>query len=364
MSEQLRIVHEREIAFEISDLLFRSAIDAPVFYSSGMLRTWITVTGGSFELAVLEKNNIPLIALPMICGKYRENVTYPGWDNLNALVHREATIDDEQRFWTGLVRHYKRVILHEITQRHFDFSALQDAMIIRVAKRKCPYINLAGGWEKLHQEVGKKLVRNIRQYGNKAKEAGITFSVFPSKRIALQERINGLETAAGFHKVRMHALKQESKFTPEAFAAYHKTVLDNAENCVIIQAKNSQGAYIAWYYGLINKRRFSWFNGGYHPDYLQYSIGTLLVANLIDFALENGLALFDFLRGNEEYKQKWTKAFDTNETVYLAQTDMKNAFLLLAKFFTDTRKRLGSSKALKMVSNVLKADGNEFVFLK
>jgi len=51
-----------------------------------------------------------------------------------------------------------------------------------------------------------------------------------------------------------------------------------------------------------SKDRMLLYNSGYDPGQKYYSVGLLLIAQLIHYAIENKKKVFDFLRGNERYK--------------------------------------------------------------
>jgi len=51
-----------------------------------------------------------------------------------------------------------------------------------------------------------------------------------------------------------------------------------------------------------SKDRMLLYNSGYDPEQKYYSVGLLLIAQLIHHAIDNKKKVFDFLRGNERYK--------------------------------------------------------------
>ena len=70
------------------------------------------------------------------------------------------------------------------------------------------------------------------------------------------------------------------------------------------------GQAVAVLYGLadaagVEKRRWSYYIGGFDPAAASLSPGTLLVGHAIEQAQAEGAAVFDFLRGDEPYKQRW-----------------------------------------------------------
>ena len=52
--------------------------------------------------------------------------------------------------------------------------------------------------------------------------------------------------------------------------------------------------------------RICYYQGGFEPSLSKLSLGTVLTANAIKTAIEEKKPVFDFLRGDEEYKAKWT----------------------------------------------------------
>jgi CelD/BcsL family acetyltransferase involved in cellulose biosynthesis len=61
----------------------------------------------------------------------------------------------------------------------------------------------------------------------------------------------------------------------------------------------------AVFYGFAQNDVTYYYLSGYDPAFQRFSIGMLLVSEAIDRAREEGHAVFDFLRGAEEYKYAW-----------------------------------------------------------
>lgn len=62
------------------------------------------------------------------------------------------------------------------------------------------------------------------------------------------------------------------------------------------------GRPIASTFGFQIERKFYLYNSAYEPDAARLSPGLVLVSELVKSSIENGLELFDFLRGPERYK--------------------------------------------------------------
>jgi hypothetical protein len=348
----LKILDEQSAWLPVVASLWQQMPDAPVFYSPSMLAVLSRVQPRKISVAVLlDEDATPLLAQPLFVDGVVQNAHYNGWDNLAVLKANCASEKDEQLFWNKLVTKYAPLKFECLAQEQAIKIGKTPLLLYNVIRRKCPFIQLGQNWDELNEVLGKKLVRNIRQYSNKAAAAGITFQVLKATEGNREALAANLRKAFSFHENRMEDINQQSKFTPETEQAYHENVLLQADNVFVIEAKNADGQLIAFYYGLLNKSRLAWFNGGYDTGYYSYSIGTLLVANLISFAYENGMHIFDFLRGNESYKQKWTSQFDQNYDIYMAPNSPIAKLKLTALYYKDQRKRIGTKNAVRSIFN-------------
>jgi CelD/BcsL family acetyltransferase involved in cellulose biosynthesis len=53
-------------------------------------------------------------------------------------------------------------------------------------------------------------------------------------------------------------------------------------------------------------RTLYYYHPGFDPEYSKYGVGNLLIMRLIQDAIQRGMDEFDFLRGDEAYKNDWT----------------------------------------------------------
>ena len=79
-------------------------------------------------------------------------------------------------------------------------------------------------------------------------------------------------------------------------------------------------------FGFWYRDTFSYFQTGWSPDWKRYSLGTVLVSAAIAAARERGAAVFDFLRGTDEYKYRFGAVDRIDETV-LYPTGLTGALL-------------------------------------
>lgn len=61
-------------------------------------------------------------------------------------------------------------------------------------------------------------------------------------------------------------------------------------------------------YGFKYAGTYSYYLGGFDPDFAKYSVSSVLISDLISKAISEGATSFDFLRGEEPYKLRWGAA--------------------------------------------------------
>lgn len=90
--------------------------------------------------------------------------------------------------------------------------------------------------------------------------------------------------------------------------------------CLRLHFLEVEGIPIATTFGFELGRTVYLYNSAYEPDYRHLSPGFVLVAGLIEDAIERGLDRFDFLRGPERYKyQLGAEAVPLNNVRVLAE---------------------------------------------
>ena len=69
------------------------------------------------------------------------------------------------------------------------------------------------------------------------------------------------------------------------------------------------------------------------PQFEKLSVGTLLVGHAIKYAFDRRLSMFDFMRGEEPYKFRWTQQTRRIMAVRLGVSRRGRAALLLRRQF-------------------------------
>lgn len=72
-------------------------------------------------------------------------------------------------------------------------------------------------------------------------------------------------------------------------------------------------------YGFKYQSRFYYYLSGFDPAYYRYSVGNLLLAHVMSQCIQEGLSEFDFMRGAEDYKNRWNSLSRWNQQAILTK---------------------------------------------
>jgi CelD/BcsL family acetyltransferase involved in cellulose biosynthesis len=85
--------------------------------------------------------------------------------------------------------------------------------------------------------------------------------------------------------------------------------------CVARRAEDVVGVL----YGFRFANSYSYFQTGWSKEFVKQSLGSVLVAHTMEWASSNGLRIFDFLRGDDEYKRRFGATPRGDETWMLTR---------------------------------------------
>lgn len=101
----------------------------------------------------------------------------------------------------------------------------------------------------------------------------------------------------------------------------------------------SAASVIAVLFGLEADRRFLYYQSGFDPGWQGFSPGTVLLSYVIEDCIRRGLRQFEFLRGEESYKDRWTKDRRRNVKLLAAGSALGRAYLGLRSWRRQRRER-------------------------
>jgi CelD/BcsL family acetyltransferase involved in cellulose biosynthesis len=109
------------------------------------------------------------------------------------------------------------------------------------------------------------------------------------------------------HGARWEERGEEGVFGEDAVRRFHESATQALLACgsLRLEVLTLDGRPVAAHYGLRQGRRGYSYIHAYEPGLAACAPGRLLLARVLDDARRDGLAEFDFLRGQETYKYEW-----------------------------------------------------------
>lgn len=219
-------------------------------------------------------------------------------------------------------------------------------------EKECPYISLPESYEAYVTGLSKNTRYNLARRARNL-DAGF-FTYDGSESI---EKV--MEKLFELHGKRMESktggrsnflLKKLTDFHMEAARVF------NDNGALRIYSLLVGGEPVAMLYGFRYMDKFFYYQAGMDPDYEKQSAGMVLMANCIRDSIESGLKEFDFLRGSEAYKYKWTGTSRKIVNIVLRSGSLKGKALMSVEAF------LMMVKNIVRPGNKQKTSGSSRVF--
>lgn len=218
----------------------------------------------------------------------------------------------------ALNTHWHEMLLHNIPEQSTlipFLSALvkKNNKTILKPHTKCYYINTTGKWETyLQNQTSKQFVQqDTRRLFRRLNEAGLEVSLEKStlnniaSDIAEMDKMNGLSQARKGRK-SVYASKQRKLFIENLLT--HLGPKNHVKLFYLCFNKQKVAYVLAFYHNNI----FYYYNIGFNTAYKKYSPSKLLLYQLIKQCFNDNTTEFNFMRGESEYKLKWTKQYRVN----------------------------------------------------
>jgi len=288
-----------------------------VFQSKENLTVWSKTMGVARNteccfVAVLDLNDKPLLLLPLgiehrlnlriLCfldggvADYNAPVVFPPADQWD-----EATV---RVIWKGihsLLPSYDLAILEKIPREICGLSNPIGNLAKRPWLESGHYATLRGTWDEFAaQRI--PFVSDSRRNRRKLAERGVVkFSV--ATTIEDQERF----FSAMMRQKRRRYLETRGidGFTRPGFSSYYAEMTNRyaSQGFVHLSALTVNDVIVATHWGLVAGARFYYLLPTYEAgEWSRFSPGRLLLENLLEWSFLNGIRIFDFGMGDEQYK--------------------------------------------------------------
>lgn len=193
--------------------------------------------------------------------------------------------------------------------------------IFEAAGEPCPYLALPSSWEMLLQGLGKKTRTNIGYYDRALHKVYAVEAGPVTDEAELDDELGRL--------FELHQRRWNQRWLPGVFGggrvqAFHRDAARRLlrQGWLRLFALRLDGLTQASLYCFAYGDRLCYYQGGFEPTLARLSLGTVLTARAIQSAVGEGRQVFDFLRGDEPYKAKWTGAARVNARRIITRVGM------------------------------------------
>lgn len=250
---------------------------------------------------------------------------------------------------TRVVRSGRLVVLAEIV-RGSEMDADLTSWLARTGfphrmqqENVCPYLELPATFEEYRKGLSKNTRSLLNRRGRQLEEAGCEL-----------RRLSGRDEVARFlprlfelHEARWRQEGQTGTFIRRGFKEFLSDFVARAPAGVepFVWALFEKDRAIA---GLLFFRcgdTVMYYQGGWDPDspHARLSPSFALMAKAIAGAIDDGCRTFDFLRGDESYKRKFTQTSRRTYTLLVAGGWRSRAYLSLLRLKDAVKRRLAPS---------------------
>jgi CelD/BcsL family acetyltransferase involved in cellulose biosynthesis len=210
------------------------------------------------------------------------------------------------REWAAAYRPSLPLVLRNLDQTTAARCVPEGA---RQVLRTCaPVLDLRDGPER---RLASNLAKQIPRFRRRLEGMGVSFRWVPPGDVSPRD----LDALFELHESR-YGLKDGSTFSREVHLGFHRSLaeLANRDGGPAMVVAERKGEPIAIQYGFAWQGTFHQYQSGWRAEYATHRLGTVVVAEAIRLARDNGMQRFDFLRGDEAHKYRFGAEDADDET--------------------------------------------------
>lgn len=176
----------------------------------------------------------------------------------------------------------------------------------------CFYIDLPATDEEYLSRLSKPIYKNLvrRKRRLTCDYPGLEFLPVDSPA-QIQQAFDAL---VQFHQARWTKRGYPGSFASSRFHEFHRLVILDAWQAGYLQLYSLRGgrSTIGVCYCYLVADTLQGYQYGFDESWSHYSIGSFMILQMIEKAILGGVRIFDFLEGDEEYKEDWATSVREN----------------------------------------------------
>jgi len=329
--------------------LVNQSADNSIFLTWEWLYNWWLIYNKNKKLFIvlLFLNNELIAIAPLFTHTNKPNELYligstnTGSDYLNFIIKKGFEQESLDFFFNLLLKKFYIINLTDVSSNSYLIKYLKQSKYHVFVKKStvCPYINLPSSFNTYLNSLSKNMRytinRKMKQYKNKFRGNFITANNNDDAQLS-----TFFNLFLDFNIQRMDCKGIESPFKDSKFLKFHRNILKffSKNNWLQLSLLEVNNEPIAAIYNFKYNKKVYYYQSGFLTKWEKISPGVILFSYSIKEAIKNNMEIFDFLKGEEQYKFSWTKDFTSiyNIHVFSKRIDyltylMKVRFLEAAK---------------------------------
>ncbi|GEM_PF-1209660 len=347
------IVRFRELKDEWNNLLAKSELISVFLTWEWLYYWWIHFKADKelFILLIKDKESGKLLGIAPFCIQKKElfNVTLVkkimflgtekvASDFLDFIIYPESNekvLETIYKYLDDMKHTWDIVEVGDI-----DKNASSIKIIRKLANKKyltlikksqiCPYVKLPQSHALLLESLSSKMRSNLKR---STKQIGTRIAADFSTCTQKEQVKENIEKVVTLHNTRFkekHGNKKvKSAFSGDVITNFHYEVAESffANNWLKFYSLTLDNKIAASLYGFLYKNRLFYYQSGINPEWRNFGIGNVLYSYCLENCINSGLTEFHFLRGNENYKFRWTKEYTETINFFLCNRTLAGKFL-------------------------------------
>jgi CelD/BcsL family acetyltransferase involved in cellulose biosynthesis len=200
-------------------------------------------------------------------------------------------------------------------------AKVRDYAVVFDRTEICPYLTLPGCMDEFYESLSGNMRYNLRRRMRQLQKLGFELTI----KDGVQDMEPAFHELVRLHTARWHKDSLPGNFTNQNVNMFHHELyrLRSPNWKPVFFFLSDHVQHIAALYAFLHKDTLIYYQAGYDPAWVKYSPGLTLMARVIEFAIEHNLREFDFLRGGENYKWKWTTEYRRTVTYSILKRNIR-----------------------------------------
>jgi CelD/BcsL family acetyltransferase involved in cellulose biosynthesis len=239
-------------------------------------------------------------------------------DHLDVIMDADATVADAKRIWTALLgplrREWDVFECYDVPPDSSIFIGFRSlagddkrgVKMETLEETVCPYLALPGSWDEYLEQCSGTRRYTITYSMRKLDEQGVLERRFCERLEYLDSFMNAF---ISLHQKSWNERGEPGSFSSERFEAFHRLVArDFLEKGILFLCSfHLDRRHVGSFYGFQYGGTVYYYQLGVETNPVKrVKTGTAVIGGCIQEAIRRGCSELDFLRGEEEYKYRWT----------------------------------------------------------